>query len=94
MLDLARAAGRLDDPVARDLVGEARMLEAVGEALKRRVGQGIATQTMSDQASGLARLFGGITATRRTTIGFELAGAAGAAWTDDDGARRRSATTS
>jgi alkylation response protein AidB-like acyl-CoA dehydrogenase len=40
---------------------------------------------MSDQASGLARLFGGITATRRTTIGFELAGGAGAAWADDDG---------
>ncbi len=28
----ARAAGRLDDPVVRDLVGEARMLEVVGDA--------------------------------------------------------------
>jgi alkylation response protein AidB-like acyl-CoA dehydrogenase len=85
MLDVARAAGRLHDPIARDLVGEASMLELVGEALKGRVGQGITTGTMSDQASGLARLFHGLTATRRTTIGFELAGSAGAAWTDDDG---------
>jgi alkylation response protein AidB-like acyl-CoA dehydrogenase len=84
MLDIARAAGRLHDPVARDLVGEASMLDSVSEALKRRVGQGITTQTMSDQASALVRLFGGITATRRNTIGFELAGSAGAAWIDDD----------
>lgn len=85
MLDLARTVGRLHDPIARDLVGEASMLATVAEALKGRVGHGIATNTMSDQASGLSRLFGGITATRQTTIGFELAGATGAAWTDDDG---------
>jgi alkylation response protein AidB-like acyl-CoA dehydrogenase len=85
MLAVAREAGRLDDPVARDLVGEARMLEAVGDALRRRVGQGITTGTMTDQASALARLFGGVTHTRRATISLELAGDAGAAWLDDDG---------
>ncbi|MCU1486478.1 MAG: acyl-CoA dehydrogenase domain protein [Actinomycetia bacterium] len=85
MLDVARAAGRLDDPHARDLVGEAQVLELVGEALKRRVGQGIMTGTMSDQSAAIGRLFGGVTRARRTTIAFELAGGAGAAWTDDDG---------
>ena len=41
---------------------------------------------MSDQSSAIARLFGGcVTARRRITIAFELAGATGAAWTDDDG---------
>ncbi len=85
MLAIARQAGRLDDPTARDLIGEAHMLELVGESLKRRIGQGIASGAMSDQASAVARLFGGFTATRRSTIGFELAGAAGAAWSDDDG---------
>ena len=54
-----------------------------------RSGAGSATAspdgTMSDQASAIARLFGGHAATRRTTIAFELAGAAGAAWSDDDG---------
>lgn len=85
LLGVARDAGRLHDPTARDLVGEARMLQVVGGALNRRVGQGIASRTMSDQASAVARLFGGIAATRKNTIAFELAGAAGAAWTDDDG---------
>jgi alkylation response protein AidB-like acyl-CoA dehydrogenase len=86
MLELARDAGRLHDATARDLVGEARMLELVGDALKRRIGRGIASRTMSDQASAVARLYGGIATTRRTTIAFELAGADGAAWIDDDGA--------
>jgi alkylation response protein AidB-like acyl-CoA dehydrogenase len=85
MLEVARDAGRLQDPTARDLMGEGRMLEVVGDALKRRVGQGIASRTMSDQASAVARLFHGFSSTRRTTIAFELAGAAGAAWTDQDG---------
>jgi alkylation response protein AidB-like acyl-CoA dehydrogenase len=86
MIEVARAAGRVDDPVARDLIGEARTLEIVGDALRRRVGRGIATRTMSDQSSAIARLFGGITATRRTTIAFDLAGSAAGAWSDaDDG---------
>ncbi|MGZ4695156.1 MAG: acyl-CoA dehydrogenase family protein [Acidimicrobiales bacterium] len=85
MLGVARDAGRLHDPTARELVGEARMLDVVGDALKRRIGRGIAAGAISDQASAAARLFGGISTTRRTTIAFELAGAAGAAWTDDDG---------
>ncbi len=84
-VEVARDAGRRDDPAARELVGEARMLELVTDALRRRVGQGIASGTMSDQSSAIARLFGGLAHTRRSTIAFELAGAAGAAWTDDDG---------
>ncbi len=84
MLALAREAGRDQDPMVRDLVGEARMLEVVGESLTRRIGRGITSGTMSDQHSAVARLFGGIAATRRTTIAFELAGPAGAAWSDDD----------
>lgn len=85
VLDVARASGRLKDHVARELAGEARMLEVVGDALKRRIGQGISSGTMSDQASAIARLFSAVASARRTTIAFELAGSAGAAWTDDDG---------
>jgi hypothetical protein len=61
------------------------MLDVVGRSLNQRVGQGIMTRTMSDQASAIGRLFHGFVSTRRTTISFEIAGAAGAAWTDDDG---------
>ena len=39
---------------------------------------GIMTRTMSDQASAIGRLFHGYVSTRRTTISFEIAGAAGA----------------
>ncbi len=82
---IARDAGRLDDPVARDLVGEARMLQLTNEALEGRVADGVTSGAMSSQAAAIGRLFGGVTATRLTTIAFELAGAAGGAWTDDDG---------
>ena len=81
----ARDAGRLSDPVVRDLIGEARMLDIADRELRRRVGRGIATGAMVDQSAALTRLFSGVTATRIRTIGFEVVGTAGAAWTDDDG---------
>jgi alkylation response protein AidB-like acyl-CoA dehydrogenase len=84
-LALAAAAGRLDDPTARELVGEVRALDLVGGALRRRIAQGIVSGTMSDQSSAIGRLFAGKATARRLTIGFELAGPAGAAWTDEDG---------
>jgi alkylation response protein AidB-like acyl-CoA dehydrogenase len=92
MYDLARDAGRTADPVARDLVGESRMLELVDDALKRRVGRGVTTGALPDQAAAIARLFGGVATARRTTIAFELAGELGAAWTDDDGEAAGSGT--
>jgi len=85
MRSIARAAGRLSDPRARELIGEAHSLELVGNALRRRIGQGIMTSTMSDQASAIVRLFAGLADTRRTTIAFELAGSAGGAWAEGDG---------
>src|SRR3546814_17609892 len=64
------------------------MLQTVVAALGRRVGQGIMSGKMSDQSSAVARLFGGVTTARRINIGYDLAGAAGAAWSDDDGDAR------
>jgi alkylation response protein AidB-like acyl-CoA dehydrogenase len=40
---------------------------------------------MNDQAAAVGRLFTGTTAARTMTIGYELAGAVGAAWSDTDG---------
>ena len=85
MAAVARDAGRGDDPYVRDLVGEARMLEVVDRELRRRIGEGIATGAMPDQSAAIGRLFVGVTAARMRTIAFEIAGAAGAAWTDADG---------
>jgi alkylation response protein AidB-like acyl-CoA dehydrogenase len=86
LVTLARDAGRLEDPRARDLVGEARVLDVVGDELQLRIAAGVRSGAMSDQAAGIARLFKGVAGTRISTIAYELAGAAGAAWTDDDGA--------
>ncbi len=85
MQPIVEAAGRLDDPIARDLIGEAEVIELVGKALQRRIAQGIGSGTMSDQSSAIARLYAGLGTARRTSIAFELAGGAGVAWVDDDG---------
>lgn len=82
---IARARQKLDDPSVQALIGEAQSLHLVGEALRRRIGQGIVTRTLSDQASAIARLFIGLADARRTTIAYELAGGAGATWADGDG---------
>ena len=81
---IADAGGRLTDPRAQELIGEAQTLHVVGDALRRRVTQGITTRTLSDQSSAIFRLYAGLSETRRTTIAFELAGSAGATWVDDD----------
>jgi hypothetical protein len=82
---MARDAGRLDDGRAQELIGEAEMLDLVGQSLKQRIGRGLTTGTMSDQSSAIGRLYFGTAASRRITIEFELAGSTGGAWTDDDG---------
>ncbi len=83
---VALDAGRADDPVAQELVGEAEVLALVGSALGRRVAEGMAAGTMTEQASAIARLYHGLSVARRTTIAFELARSAGIAWSDADGA--------
>src|SRR5205085_7487508 len=50
------------------------------------------TGKLSDQAAGIGRLFNGIATARRTTIKFELAGDAGMAWLDSDGAAAEAGT--
>ena len=63
-----RDAGRLDDPVARDLVGEARMLQVVGHALEDRIRRGVTSGVMSDQSAAIGRLFAGVASARTNTI--------------------------
>jgi alkylation response protein AidB-like acyl-CoA dehydrogenase len=86
MRDIARDVGRVDDPVAQDLVGEAIMLELVGKELQQRLVEGMTSRAMNDQVAALGKLYGGLTGTRMATIAMELAGSAGGTWDDDDGA--------
>jgi alkylation response protein AidB-like acyl-CoA dehydrogenase len=86
LIGLARDAGRLDDLSVRELIGEAHMLDLVGDSLQERIGRAILTGSVSDQAAAVPRLFKGVTSARVRTIAFEIAGALGAAWTEEDGA--------
>ena len=86
MLDVARDAGRLDDPLARDLDRRGPDARA---GRRRASGAGSARASRPGRCPTRRRPSAGCSAAspsaRRTTIAFELAGAAGAAWTDDDG---------
>jgi alkylation response protein AidB-like acyl-CoA dehydrogenase len=84
IVESARAAGRIDDNSTLELIGEARTLEAVGEQLARRIGEGVTSGVMSDQASAIARLFKSAVTTRVISIQFEVAGSAGVAWSEGD----------
>jgi alkylation response protein AidB-like acyl-CoA dehydrogenase len=83
VLAAARDRG-LDDPAVLELVGEARMLQLVSEELQTRITESMRSGRFSDQAAAIVRLFKGAAGARATTLAFEAAGAAGAAWTDDD----------
>jgi hypothetical protein len=91
VVDAARAAGRMDDPMIRDMVGEAMMLESVRDALQQRLALGISTGKMSSQAAALGRLFHGVVSARHFSLAYEVAGAVGGAWLDDDGIVGRAA---
>ncbi len=82
---VAREAGRLGDPIARDLIAEARILFQVRAAMEVRLGEGMRAGTMSDQSSAIGRLFGAMASTRVTTINFEIADGFGGTWVADDG---------
>jgi alkylation response protein AidB-like acyl-CoA dehydrogenase len=86
LVAIARAAGRLDDPSTRSLIGEGHMLDLVSKQLQRRIGEGVASGAMTDQAASIGRLFAGVKIVRSISLMYELAGGAGAAWCDDDGA--------
>ncbi|MCK9900914.1 acyl-CoA dehydrogenase [Parafrankia colletiae] len=86
LVDVARDAGRLDDPRTRDLIGEGRVLDLVREALQTRISTGVRSRKLPDQSAAIGRLFAGLSSTRVTSMAFDISGSAGAAWAPDDGA--------
>ncbi len=86
VIAIAREHGLMDDPTVRDRVGEARMLELVGQELMKRVSETIRSGRMSEQVAAVGRLFKGTMQARIATLAFEVAGAEGAAWTDGSAA--------
>lgn len=85
LVQLAQDTARLDCPTSLELIGEARTLQLVRDALAQRVQAGIRSRALTDQAAAIIRLFAGTAAARTSTIAFELAGSAAiAAPTSDD----------
>ncbi len=84
LLELARRVGRIDDPIARDMLGEVLADGLVGALTQRRIGQGIRTGHLNNQAAALSRLLAAVTSIRSTTVAYELAGSGGVVYDDAD----------
>ena len=85
LVDMARASGRLEDPVARQHIGHAEVLNLVQRQLIDRVRTGLESGYFPGPAGSLVRLFGGMAAVYRATIGLELSGDAALVWDEDGG---------
>lgn len=89
MAAVARSSGRAGETQVRDLVGEARMLELVGDHLNHRLSNAIRAGKTADQAAAIGRLFRGVAHARERTIALDIAGPGAAAWDPDDGKAAR-----
>jgi alkylation response protein AidB-like acyl-CoA dehydrogenase len=81
---LARKADRLDDPAARELIGEHRALGLVTQQLSRRIATAAASGKGNTDLSSVDRVFRGVSSARRATIAFELAGSGASVWDEDE----------
>ena len=79
---IARKSGKIDDPAARELIGEHRELGLVTRALQNRIADA-ATKANKDM-SAIDRLFRGVASVRRSTISFELAGSGASVWDEEE----------
>ncbi|UGQ12498.1 acyl-CoA dehydrogenase family protein [Yinghuangia sp. ASG 101] len=74
-IEVARAAGRTDDPEVRTLVGEALALALVHEQLVARVSEGLANGHLEGPAITMPRLFHAETSQAENDLGLRIAGA-------------------
>jgi alkylation response protein AidB-like acyl-CoA dehydrogenase len=81
---LAELAGRGDDPRIRQLLGEARMLDRVHQALVRRIGTSIQAGSLPPAAGSIPRLSNGLNSVRLSSIALEIAGDRAVAWEAGD----------
>jgi alkylation response protein AidB-like acyl-CoA dehydrogenase len=84
LIPYARSQGLLDDTRVKELIGEAHALSLVGNALTQHIAEEIRTESMTNQAAAITRLWFGSSAVRNSTICFELVGASAVAWSDED----------
>ncbi len=76
---IARQAGVADDPHARQLIGEAFVLDAVHKLTTRRIANGMMRRSLPMTAGGVSSLMAARVDARRTALLSELAGPMGVA---------------
>jgi alkylation response protein AidB-like acyl-CoA dehydrogenase len=81
---IARKAGRLHDPAARELIGEHRALGLVTQQLQKRIASAAASGKGNTDLSSVDRVFRATSTIRRATIAYELAGAGASVWDEDE----------
>jgi alkylation response protein AidB-like acyl-CoA dehydrogenase len=77
---LVHGRGTAADPVARQLVAEAHVLDIVQRGLVRRVGLAMERGSMVGQSAAITKLFTATSAERKTTIRLALAGPQAVTW--------------
>ncbi len=80
LVNLARAAGRVDDPHIRELLAEVYVLQTVQGQTTDRIVAGIAAEAMPATSGAMLRLFTGLNGVRRSNIALEIAGADAVTW--------------
>jgi alkylation response protein AidB-like acyl-CoA dehydrogenase len=84
LVQLARRSGRIDDPLARDKIGEVRADTLVGREAGKRIVQAMRTGHLNEQGAALSRLLSGVNGTRQSTYAFDIAGSAAITWAAED----------
>ncbi len=87
LASLARSLGTVDDPRVLEMIGEARALTLVSDALVSSVTRKMQAGELPFHAAAMSRLFGGMAQVRRAALALEVAGADGVAWTPGDDRR-------
>lgn len=77
---IVTSRGTSDDPIARQLLAEAHVLDVVQRGLVRRVSLGMETGALVGQSAAITKLFTATSAERKTTIRLELAGPDALTW--------------
>ena len=84
LVELASKTGRLSDPRARDLIGEARTLGRAQEELSKRIAEGMGAGVFPDTTAAIARLMSSVVINRHVNINLEIAGPAAIAANEGD----------
>jgi alkylation response protein AidB-like acyl-CoA dehydrogenase len=84
LLEAARRAGRLDDPVVRQKLARAHIIDYVGHALERRIAQAGRRGGHNPGLAAYGKLFRGTYAPIRARLGLEIGQTAALAWDPAD----------